>query len=75
MTKRQQEMNERLDEVYLLSASYRGEIFNIPVEGGSRTYRLKAHHTLSREENSYIAFAGSFLLLLGMAGFFLERKL
>ena len=75
MTKRQQEMNERLDEVYLLSSSYRGQIFNIPVEGGSRTYRLEGHHTLAREENSYIAFVGSFLLLLGIAGLFLERKL
>jgi len=75
MKKRTLEFNKRMDEVYLLSSSYQGEIFNVPVTGGSRTYRLKGSHGLAREENSYLAFAGLFLLLVGIFGFILEKKM
>jgi transcriptional regulator with XRE-family HTH domain len=68
------ELNRRLNERYLLSSSYKGDIFNIPVEGGSRTYRLDGFKTATQIENRYITFIGLFLLLSGIFGFILERK-
>ena len=75
LREREKEMTKRLDEQYLLLSSYRGDIFNLPVDGGSRTYRLNGHSTEARVENRFLAIAGLLFTLSGLFGFFLERKL
>ena len=74
MRQKKTEMAQRLDEVYLLSSSYRGNIFNVSVEGGSRTYQLNHTVTMQRVENRYLAVSGLLLFLMGAFGFVLEKK-
>jgi len=69
------QMNARLDEKYLLSSSYRGDIFNIAVHGGSRTYGITGHTKEPRVENRYLSVIGLLLFLLGIFGFVLEKKI
>ncbi|TQV88771.1 helix-turn-helix domain-containing protein [Aliikangiella coralliicola] len=68
-------MRKRFNEKYLLLSSYRGEIFNVPEEGGSRTYRLRARKEESAVQNRYLMVTGLFFLLSGIFGFVLERKI
>ena len=72
VTKKSSELH--LDEVHLLSSSYRGNIFNVSVEGGSRTYQLNHTVTMQRVENRYLAVSGLLLFLMGAFGFVLEKK-
>ncbi len=75
MQKRTLEFNQRLSEKYLLSDTYRGNTFSYPVEGGSRTYELKGDLNVVRVENRYISVVGLFLLLVGIFGFILEKRM
>ena len=70
-----QKMTERLNEKYLLLSGYRGDIFNVPVDGGSRTYELRGVKTDNRIENRFLMVFGLFAFLLGGAGFLLEKRL
>ena len=72
---REKAMTKRLDEQYLLLSSYRGDTFNLPVEGGSRTYHLLGDSTQARIENRYLAVGGILFALLGVFGFILEKKI
>ncbi|TQV73723.1 helix-turn-helix transcriptional regulator [Aliikangiella marina] len=69
------EMTQRLDEVYRITDIYRGDIFNVPVEGGSRTFRLVDTRHEDRIENRFLSVFGILLTLLGLFGFVLEKKL
>lgn len=71
------ELTQRRNEKYLLSSTYRGNTFNIPVKGGSRTYKLYGGGPQQhfRIENRYLTVAGILFLTAGIFGFLLEKKL
>ena len=66
---------DRIDEEFVDTRRFQGNVFNVPVEGGSRTYHL----TDSREVDSWVnkaaAAFGVLLFVLGATGMFLEKKL
>lgn len=66
---------KRLRTEYLLSDNYRGKSFNIPVEGGSRTYYLFSDKNVERPANHYLIFLGVLLTFSGIFGFFVEFRL
>ena len=68
-------LQERLDEDYLATSQYRGSVFNVPVAGGSRTYYLMHKTETDPWQNKAFAMLGVFMLVLGLAGVGLERKL
>ncbi|MDQ2078522.1 hypothetical protein, partial [Marinimicrobium sp. ABcell2] len=76
---KKQEMVQRLDENYLLANEYKGEVFVLPVEGGSRTYKLmqQTHEgkEVLRGENRLLMLVGFFLAIGGLIGFIVEYRL
>ena len=68
-------IQERLDEDYLQLSSFAGEIFNVPAEGGSRTYYLQTDTEIDPWQNKAIVFIGLFVLVFGVIGLVLEKKL
>lgn len=79
MSDKQQEMFKRLAEDYILTNEYRGEIFVLPVEGGSRTYKLQSSESQRskalRNENRLLMLVGFLLTFGGLAGFLVEFRL
>lgn len=69
------ELENRLDEDFLVTSQYRGPAFNIPTEGGSRTYHLEETRSVNRAENHYLLLLAVLLLTSGLFGFILERRL
>lgn len=65
----------RLDEDYVRTTGYRGTLYNVPVDGGSRTYSLQGERPLNNGRNKAIVFAGVLLLAFGTIGIVLEKKL
>lgn len=74
-----QEIYHRLDESYVVTNDYKGEIFVLPVEGGSRTYKLMPQTSdgkeVLRRENRLLMLLGLLLTFAGMAGFVVEYRL
>ena len=66
---------DRVDEDYRQIENFRGNIFNVPVEGGSRTYRLRRETEIDPWQNKAITFVGVLMLVFGVIGLVLERKL
>lgn len=66
---------ERTDVTLLRTRTYRGSVFNAPVDGGSRTYHLIGQAQVDSWVNKAIGSLGVMLAALGFAGFALERKL
>jgi len=66
---------DRVDEDYMRSEQYAGHIFNVPVEGGSRTYRLRNKTEIDPWQNKAITFIGVLMLVFGVVGLVLEKKL
>ena len=50
-------------------------MFNVPVEGGSRTYRQITSRARDPWQNKVAAMIGVFLIVMGGMGIFLEKKL
>lgn len=69
------QMLARVDEDYLRTEAYAGEIFNVPVEGGSRTYYLHSDQQIDPWQNKAVTFVGIVMLAFGTVGLLLERKL
>lgn len=69
------EMRARLDEDFLQTTRYAGEVFNVPVEGGSRTYYLYERSSIDRWQNKAVTFMGVLMLVFGSIGLVLEQKL
>lgn len=67
-------MEQRRAEDFLLLTNYRGNSFNVPVAGGSRTYSLKSSENSERDENRLLVLIGVLFLALGIGGVVLERK-
>ena len=65
----------RIDEVYFDDTRFQGNIFNVPVEGGSRTYYLENETEIDPWQNKLIVFVGVFLTIIGLAGLLMEGKL
>ena len=72
---RSQPILERVDRHFLQTRRYRGEMFNIPVDGGSRTYYYELDRRLPQWQNKGVAALGVLLLSFGTIGIILERKL
>jgi transcriptional regulator with XRE-family HTH domain len=66
---------KRVRPEYMLSDEYRGKSFNIPVEGGSRSYYLSSDRYVERPANRWLMLSGTFLTFLGIFGFFVEFRL
>jgi hypothetical protein len=69
------DLEERLDEDVILTGTYKGDYFSVPVEGGSRTYYSIDARQIDPWQNKAFAALGVFLLVIGVTGFLLERKL
>ncbi len=65
----------RVDEQYILVNDYRGDIYNIEVEGGSRTYYLTNSRSTHPWQSKLVVFVGVLMTMFGVIGFLLERKL
>jgi len=65
----------RTDEEYLRTNAFAGIIFNVPVKGGSRTYYLRDDTRTDPWQNKAITFVGVLMLVFGIIGLVLEKKL
>lgn len=70
-----QSVGARADGAVLHLRSYRGHMFNVPVDGGSRRYELESQLQDSPWQNKAVATFGVLLLALGAIGVVLEKKL
>jgi transcriptional regulator with XRE-family HTH domain len=69
----EKQMYERLDEELLVSWDFRGTQFNVPVDGGSRTYDLgEVIHRVSTP-NRVTAALGIAFVLMGLVSLYLSR--
>lgn len=68
-------LEERLDADFLQTRTYRGDIFNVPVEGGSRTYQLTKLSPVEAWQNNAAAAVGVLLAAFGVTCIGLEKKL
>lgn len=66
---------DRVDEDYLRMDAFAGELFNVPVEGGSRTYYLHSEQQIDPWQNKAVTLVGVVMLAFGAVGLLLERKL
>jgi transcriptional regulator with XRE-family HTH domain len=69
------EMFQRKNEDFLVVHEYRGDKFNLPVAGGSRTYSLMNTTQMIRTENRLFMLIGTLLAFTGVFGFFVEARL
>lgn len=69
------EMFNRKDEDFLVIHEYRGDKFNLPIEGGSRTYSLMNTTKMVRTENRVFMLLGTLLTFSGIFGFFVEARM
>ena len=65
----------RTDEEYRLSSVYRGKVFNVDVDGGSRTYWLSHEQETDPWQSKLIVFAGLLVGVFGLISLVIERKL
>ena len=72
---RSEQMIERRDEDFLTTWEYRGNVFNVSVDGGSRTYYFDGERETDPWQNKGIVFLGLLLGVFGSVGLLLERKL
>lgn len=65
----------RLDESYVQYGEFHGNIFNVPVDGGSRTYYITDETETHPWQSKAVVFLGVLLGMFGATGVLLERKL
>ncbi len=65
----------RVNEHYVLASEYRGNIYNLQVAGGSRTYFFDGERQIEPWESKFLVFIGVLLGMFGLAGVVMERKL
>ena len=68
-------VKSRIDEEYRLMSDFRGNIYNLRVPGGSRTYYLQDDTQIDPWQSKLIVFLGVLMSMFGLVGLFLERKL
>lgn len=69
------EILSRLDEDFLQTTRYSGHVFNVPVDGGSRTYYLRDRWPVDPWQNKAVTFVGVLMLMFGAIGLVLDQKL
>jgi transcriptional regulator with XRE-family HTH domain len=69
------EMFQRKNEDFLVVHEYRGDKFNLSIQGGSRTYSLMNTTQMVRTENRIFMLIGTLLVFTGVFGFFIEARL
>ena len=69
------EINSRKDKALMLSEVNRGTQFEVDVKDGKRLYVYEKEVRQARPENAVLQISGVFLFVLGLMGFFLERRL
>ena len=65
----------RIDQDYILRSEFYGDIYNVKVEGGSRTYYLKSKNNIDPWQSKLVVFIGVIVTMLGLTGILLDRKL
>ncbi|MCW8925098.1 MAG: helix-turn-helix domain-containing protein [Xanthomonadales bacterium] len=65
----------RRNEDYVQQKSFKGYLYNVPVEGGSRTYHLTGQTEITPWQSKLIVFVGILMAMMGLIGIILERKL
>ena len=68
-------INARIDEVYVQDSEFRGKVYNLEVDGGSRTYYFDGETEVDPWQSKLIVFAGMVMAIFGLIGLVLERKL
>lgn len=68
-------LGARLDEEFVSTRRFRGSVYNVEVEGGSRTYYLVRQNDVDSWVNKAAAALGVLLFVLGATGLVLEKKL
>lgn len=68
-------INARIDEVYVQGSKFRGNIYNVEVDGGSRTYFIDSERRIDPWQSKFIIFTGVVMAIFGFIGLLLERKL
>ena len=58
-----------------MTETYRGEGFRVPVEGGTRVYQHQPTPSIDPWQNKAVSAFGIFLLIIGLTGILLEKKL
>ena len=71
----QSPLGARLNEEFVSTRRFRGSVYNVEVEGGSRTYYLIRHNEVDSWVNKAAAAVGVLLFVLGATGLILEKKL
>ena len=61
-----------LYEDYLVTAAYQGEMFNVPVKGGSRTYELTQTRRVNQSANDLMQLFGVVFFLTGLFAYLTE---
>lgn len=70
------ELAARIDQDYFVTRYYRGDTFIVSVDGGTRTYSLTdVYPNAVAWQNQAVATVGVLLLVLGVTGIVLEKKL
>ena len=65
----------RINEHYVMTSEFRGKIYNLQVEGGSRTYYANGETQIDPWQSKLVVFIGVLLGMFGLAGIVMERKL
>lgn len=65
----------RRDEDYVQHDRFQGDLYNVQVEGGSRSYHLRNQTKTDPWQSKFLVFAGILLAVFGLIGIILERKL
>ena len=65
----------RVNEHYVVTSEFRGRIYNLQVEGGSRTYYADGETQIDPWGSKFLVFIGVLLAMFGLAGVVMERKL
>ncbi len=69
------EFQRDFDFDFILAETYRGEGFRVPVEGGTRVYQRQSTPDVDPWQNKAVAAFGVFLMIVGLTGIVLEKKL
>ena len=70
-----EELVPRIDRLFLQTRSYQGDIFNEPVDSGSRTYFMSGSFNSESWLNKGISTIGVLFTVFGLMGVLLEKKL
>lgn len=68
-------INARRNEDFVQHSAFKGDMYNVQVDGGSRTYTLRGQTEIDPWQSKLVVFFGILLSVFGLTGIALERKL